>query len=145
MGCPGIFYGVGLSHGVAQTKIYQCLVFYYRGPGVFWSLSVVASGKKVYVIRTILFSSNRRSISHLWWCRSNVGNRSTMLRVIASKIDRPNRAVQLIAGRSSLRVEATVARRSGTGDAGSRASRVPSLPFPTIHHFRQPAIPDGGR
>jgi hypothetical protein len=56
-----------------------------------------------------------------------------------------NRAVQLIAGRSNFRVEATVARRSGTGDAGSRASRVPSLPFTAIHPFRQPAIPDGGR
>ena len=56
-----------------------------------------------------------------------------------------NRAVQLIAGRFNFRLEATVARRSGTEDAGSRASRVPSLPFPAIHHFRQPAIPDGGR
>jgi len=56
-----------------------------------------------------------------------------------------NRAVQLIAGRSNFRAEATVARRSGTGDAGGRASRVPSLPFSAIHHFRQPAIPDGGR
>ena len=56
-----------------------------------------------------------------------------------------NRAVQLIAGRSNFRAKATVARRSGTGDAGSRASRVPSLPFLAIHHFRQPAIPDGRR
>jgi hypothetical protein len=56
-----------------------------------------------------------------------------------------NRAVQLIAGRSNFRVEATVIRRSGTGDAGSRASRVPSLPFSAIHPHRQPAIPDGGR
>jgi len=56
-----------------------------------------------------------------------------------------NRAVQLIAGRHHFRAEATVTRRSGTGDAGSRASRVPSLPFSAIHPFRQPAIPDGGR
>ena len=56
-----------------------------------------------------------------------------------------NRAVQLIAGRSNFRAEATVARRSGTGDADSRASRVPSLPFPAIHPPRQPAIPDEGR
>jgi len=38
-----------------------------------------------------------------------------------------------------------VARRSGTGDAGRRASRVPSLPFSAINPHRQPAIPDGGR
>ena len=56
-----------------------------------------------------------------------------------------NGAVQLIAGRSNFRVDPTVVRRSGTGDADSRASRVPSLPFLAIHHFRQPAIPDGGR
>ena len=57
----------------------------------------------------------------------------------------PNGLVQLIAGRSNFRAEATVTRRSGTGDAGSRASRVPSLPFRAIHRFRQPAIPDEGR
>ena len=56
-----------------------------------------------------------------------------------------NRAVQLIAGRSNFRVEATVVRRSGTGPAGRRAGRVPSLPLFAIHPFRQPAIPDGGR
>ena len=56
-----------------------------------------------------------------------------------------NRAVQLIAGRHHFRAKATVTRRSGTGDAGSRASRVPSLPVLAIHPFRQPAIPDGGR
>jgi len=56
-----------------------------------------------------------------------------------------NRAVQLIAGRHMFRAEISAARRSGTGDAGSRASRVPSLPVSAIHHFRQPAIPDGGR
>jgi len=56
-----------------------------------------------------------------------------------------NRAVQLIAGRHHFRSKATVTRRSGTGDADSRASQVPSLPFLAIHPFRQPAIPDGGR
>jgi len=56
-----------------------------------------------------------------------------------------NRAVQLIAGRHHFRAEATVTRRSGTGDAGRRASRVPSLHFLAIHPHRQPAIPDGGR
>ena len=56
-----------------------------------------------------------------------------------------NRAVQLIAGRHHFRAEAAVAWRSGTGDAGSKASRVPSLPFRAIHPHRQPAIPDGGR
>ncbi len=35
--------------------------------------------------------------------------------------------------------------RSGTGDAGSRASRAPSLLFSAINPFRQPAIPDEGR
>ena len=61
------------------------------------------------------------------------------------KEKRPNGLVQLIAGRHHFRAEATVIRRSGTGDAGSRASRVPSLPMRSIHHFRQPAIPDEGR
>ena len=56
-----------------------------------------------------------------------------------------NRAVQLIAGRSIFRAAATVARRSGTRDAGRKASRVPSLPFFPTHHFRQPAITDGRR
>ena len=56
-----------------------------------------------------------------------------------------NRAVQLIAGRLVFRAEANVARRSGTGDAGRRASRVPSLPSSAIYPHRQPAIPDGGR
>ena len=56
-----------------------------------------------------------------------------------------NRAVQLIAGRPDFRAEATENWRSGTGDAGRRASRVPSLHFRSILHFRQPAIPDGGR
>ena len=35
--------------------------------------------------------------------------------------------------------------RSGTGPAGRRAGRVPSLPFAAIHPQRQPAIPDEGR
>ena len=56
-----------------------------------------------------------------------------------------NRAVQLIAGRHHFRAKPTVTRRSGTGDADRRASRVPSLPPSAIHPHRQPAIPDGGR
>jgi len=35
--------------------------------------------------------------------------------------------------------------RSGTGPAGRRAGRVPSLPMRSIHPPRQPAIPDEGR
>ena len=35
--------------------------------------------------------------------------------------------------------------RSGTGPAGRRAGRAPSLPMPSIHPPRQPAIPDEGR
>jgi len=35
--------------------------------------------------------------------------------------------------------------RSGTGPAGRRAGRAPSLPFSAIHPSRQPAIPDEGR
>ena len=35
--------------------------------------------------------------------------------------------------------------RSGTGPAGRRAGRVPSLPIPAIHPPRQPSIPDEGR
>jgi len=57
----------------------------------------------------------------------------------------PNRAVQLIAGQHIFRLEISAARRSGTGPAGSRAGRVPSLPAFAIQHYRQPAIPDGGR
>ena len=56
-----------------------------------------------------------------------------------------NRAVQPIAGLQVFRAEATVVQHSGTGDAGRRASQVPSLPFSPIHHFRQPAIADGRR
>ena len=57
----------------------------------------------------------------------------------------PNGLVQLIAGRHHFRATAAVIRRSGTGPAGRRAGRVPSLPFPAIHPPRQPAIPDEGR
>jgi len=59
---------------------------------------------------------------------------------------RPNRLVQLIAGPSgvSMNINPTI-HRSGTGDAGSRASRVPSLPMRAIHPLCQPAIPDEGR
>jgi len=56
-----------------------------------------------------------------------------------------NRLVQLIAGREDFRVKATVIRRSGTGPAGRRAGRVPSLPMRAIHPPRPPAIPDEGR
>jgi len=56
-----------------------------------------------------------------------------------------NRAVQLIAGQHMFRAEFSAVRRSGTGPAGSRAGRVPSLPAFAIHHYSQPAIPDGGR
>ena len=57
-----------------------------------------------------------------------------------------NRLVQLIAGPWGVSMNTNLTfHRSGTGDAGRRASRVPSLPFSVIHHFRQPAIPDGGR
>ena len=53
--------------------------------------------------------------------------------------------MQLIAGRHHFRAEFAVIRRSGTGDAGSKASRVPSLSSFAIDPHRQPAIPDGGR
>ena len=56
-----------------------------------------------------------------------------------------NRLVQVIAGRHHFRATATVVWRSGTGPAGRRAGRVPSLPMRVIHPFRQPAIADGGR
>ena len=58
---------------------------------------------------------------------------------------KPNRLVQLIAGRRHFRAVPSLTWRSGTGDAGRRASRVPSLPFSAIHAPRQPAIPDEGR
>ena len=56
-----------------------------------------------------------------------------------------NGLVQLIAGSSNYRVEATVIGRSGTRPAGRRAGRVPSLLMFAIHPPRQPAIPDDGR
>jgi len=56
-----------------------------------------------------------------------------------------NGLVQLIAGRHHFRAESAEIRRSGTGPAGRRAGRVPSLPMPAIHPPRQPAIPDEGR
>jgi len=57
----------------------------------------------------------------------------------------PNGLVQLIAGRHHFRAEATMVRRSGTGPAGRRAGRAPSLPVSSVHPPRQPAIPDEGR
>jgi ribosomal-protein-alanine N-acetyltransferase len=57
-----------------------------------------------------------------------------------------NKLVQLIAGPSGVSMNTDLTfHRSGTGPAGRRAGRVPSLPFRAIHHFRQPAIPDEGR
>lgn len=50
-------------------------------------------------------------------------------------MNKANGLVQLIAGRSNFRATATVARRSGTGDADSRASQVASLPVCAISPF----------
>ena len=61
------------------------------------------------------------------------------------KENRPNGAMQLIAGRHQFRAVATVIQRSGTEPAGRSAGRVPSLPSFAIDPHRQPAIPDGGR
>jgi len=57
-----------------------------------------------------------------------------------------NGLVQLIAGPwgVSMNTHLTI-HRSGTGPAGRRAGRVPSLPMRAIHPPRQPAIPDEGR
>ena len=58
----------------------------------------------------------------------------------------PNGLVQLIAGPWGVSMNADLPfHRSGTGPAGRRAGRVPSLPFRAIHQPRQPAIPDEGR
>jgi len=57
-----------------------------------------------------------------------------------------NRLVQLIAGPSGVSMNTNLTfHRSGTGPAGRRAGRVPSLPTYAIHPPRQPAIPDEGR
>ena len=57
-----------------------------------------------------------------------------------------NGLVQLIAGPSGVSMNTNLTfHRSGTGPAGRRAGRVPSLPMRAIHPPRQPAIPDGGR
>ena len=57
-----------------------------------------------------------------------------------------NRLVQLIAGPWEVSMNTNLTfDRSGTGPAGSRAGRVPSLPIRSIHPPRQPAIPDEGR
>ena len=62
------------------------------------------------------------------------------------KTKMPNGLVQLIAGPSGVSMNTDLTfDRSGTGPAGRRAGRVPSLPFPAIHPQRQPAIPDEGR
>ena len=53
-------------------------------------------------------------------------------------------AIQPIADRHHFRFEAAAVRRSGTGTARCRASRVTSLSTPAITPCRQPAIPDGG-
>jgi len=56
-----------------------------------------------------------------------------------------NRPVQLIAGLPDFRSTLSVAWRSGTGPAGRKAGRVPSLPFGAFIAHLRPAIPDGGR
>ena len=59
---------------------------------------------------------------------------------------RPNKLVQLIAGPSGVSMNTNLTfHRSGTGPAGRRAGRVPSLPMLAIHPLCQPAIPDEGR
>ena len=100
-----------------------------------------------WAIHRLLFSW-RHSIQMVGFSIFVAGNRGIQMECIMdtwTKIKKPNRAVQLIAGRFIFRAEASVAWRSGTGDAGRRASRVPSLPLCAIHPLRQPAIPDGGR
>jgi len=63
-----------------------------------------------------------------------------------NKMKKANRLVQLIAGPWGVSMNANLTfDRSGTGPAGRRAGRVPSLPFLAIHAPRQPAIPDEGR
>ena len=58
----------------------------------------------------------------------------------------PNEFVQLIAGPWGVSMNTNLTfHRSGTGPAGRRAGRVPSLPISAIHPLRQPAIPDEGR
>ena len=58
----------------------------------------------------------------------------------------PNRLVQLIAGPWAVSMNTNLRfYRSGTGPAGRRADRVPSLGFPATHPPCQPAIPDEGR
>jgi len=57
-----------------------------------------------------------------------------------------NRPVQPIAGPWGVSMNTDLTfHRSGTGPAGRRAGRVPSLPTRSINPPRRPAIADGGR
>jgi len=57
-----------------------------------------------------------------------------------------NRPVQPIAGPWGVSMNTDLPfHRSGTGPAGRRAGRVPSLPTRSINPPRRPAIADGGR
>ena len=59
---------------------------------------------------------------------------------------KPNGLVQLIAGPSGVSMNTNLPfHRSGTGPAGRRAGRAPSLPVSSVHPPRQPEIPDEGR
>ena len=54
--------------------------------------------------------------------------------------------MQLIAGPWGVSMNTDLTfHHSGTGPAGRRAGRVPSLAMRAIHQTRQPAIPDEGR
>jgi hypothetical protein len=80
--------------------------------------------------------------------RSTGGLNQTQARIHATSDHESkcaNKAVQLIAGLPGVRSNPTVFRCSGTWDAKSRASRVPSLPICAMDPHRQPAIPDGRR
>jgi len=58
----------------------------------------------------------------------------------------PNKPVQRIAGPSVVSMSTDLTfHHSGTGPAGGRAGRVPSLQTSAIHPPRRPAIADGGR
>jgi hypothetical protein len=65
---------------------------------------------------------------------------------VMEQITNANQPVQPIAGSSvvSMNTDLTF-HRSGTGPAGRRAGRVPSLSPRPIHPPLRPAIADGGR
>ena len=133
------------TNGASQSQ--HCIFLSFSAGGLVHSLRSVASAIK-YQSDHIRLLFGLSSLDIRWWqsTTSTTGSILNRSALTFQKSKMANGLVQLIAGpwRVSMNTKLPF-HRSGTGPAGRRAGRVPSLPMRAIHPPRQPAIPDEGR